>query len=330
VLGVVAIVVVGLIVYFVCKGKRKNISLQHQQTINTFTNEKSNNVNESEVKKLDTSTNKESNNVNVFEVKKIENEPKLKPEVGKKVEELYKRLESIKVDVSNVWTLEKLRIIFQKSSDLVLETLLKKSDKELKTLWFCDKNANSVVNMYTLFDEEYESVFKKFFEGDLKSEKRELFSLLINTGRRNLESLLYLFDALNRNSFDKIYLTTEIAKILLQNPSFTNIIADEEEDRGGVINFTAAILTGKFKEDQTSFEVNIENLKTQKGCECISFSYKFENSPVGNLKALLSKYEEVSDYRLRFNFLLGVVSEYNIWVSEQQKQEYLNENKVNA
>ena len=301
-------VVVGIIVYFVCKSKRKNISLQH----NTFTNEKSNNETESS----------------------FVSEPKLEPEVEKKVKELYERLKIIKVDVSSVWTLEKLKRIFEYSSDSILETLLRKGDDELKTLWFCDKNAKNKVNMKILFNKIFESVFKKFFEGNLKSEKKELFSLLINTGNDNLEKLLNLFYALNKNGFDKIDLTTEIAKILLKNKKFTTCLAFEKGSSGRIINFTAAILTGNYKEGQKSFKVNIENFEIINGDECINFSYTFGNSPVDNLEALLSEFkilfEKYSNKNkfVGFRFLSKIAREYNEWKPGQEQQEYLNESNV--
>ena len=172
-----------------------------------------------------------------------------------------------------------------------------------------------------------EEFFKKYFEDSNNPEKEELFSLLINTGSCNLEMLLALFYKLNKNGFDKIDLTTEIAEILLKDPNFTGRVAIDDGSRR-FIDFTAAILTGKIKEGQTSFEVNIKDFSIKEGRERISFIYTFKNSPVDNLNALLNAYGSFLEHYLSLRFLDKVLSEYESWDPKQQQQEYSNENNV--
>ena len=338
VLGVVAIVVVGLIVYFVCKGKRKNISLQHKNTIDMFTNEESNNGNESSFGSESKNKVSVGESESKSEEKKLENElksePELVPELEDNLKKIYVKLKSISVDVEKVWTLGKLNEIFRDSSNSILETLLKKSDKELKTLWFCNENANTdnVDNMKKLFEKKYENVFKKLFGGDLESEKEGLFSLLIKNKLDNIFKLVYLFYILNENGFENINLTTEIAGILLKNKKFTACLALDTDFSGKIVNFTAAILTGNYKESQKSFKLNIENFKIKNSDECINFSYTFGNSPVDNLEALLSEFESLlekysNNYKfVGHSFLAEVVRKYNEWKPEQQQQEFSDEN----
>ena len=127
-------------------------------------------------------------------------------------------------------------------------------------------------------------------------------------------------------------MTTEIAEILLKNKKFTVCLACDTNFSGRIINFTAAILTGNYKESQKSFKLNIENFKIKNSDECINFSYTFGNSPVDNLEALLSEFESLlekysnNDKFVGHSFLAEVVRKYNEWKPGQQ--EYLNKNNV--